>query len=50
MIAETLRLGLREDILKESPAIAQLPDLDFEAMSAEELLRWARGEFGAHVP
>ena len=27
-------------------AIAQLPDLDFEAMSAEELLRWAYGEFG----
>ena len=30
-------------------AIAQLPDLDFEAMSAEELLRWARGEFGPRM-
>ena len=30
-------------------AIARLPDLDFEAMSAEELLRWARGEFGARM-
>jgi phosphoadenosine phosphosulfate reductase len=27
-------------------AIAQLPDLDFEAMSAEELLVWAHEEFG----
>jgi phosphoadenosine phosphosulfate reductase len=25
----------------------QLPELDFEAMSAEDLLRWAHGEFGA---
>jgi phosphoadenosine phosphosulfate reductase len=27
-------------------ATAQLPDLDFEAMSAEEVLRWAAAEFG----
>jgi phosphoadenosine phosphosulfate reductase len=27
-------------------AIAQLPDLDFEAMSAEELLAWASEQFG----
>jgi phosphoadenosine phosphosulfate reductase len=30
-------------------AIAQLPDLDFEAMSAEELLRWAHEEFGRRL-
>jgi phosphoadenosine phosphosulfate reductase len=30
-------------------AIAQLPDLDFEALSAEELLRWAHGEFGSRM-
>ena len=27
-------------------ATAQLPDLDFEAMSAEDVLRWASSEFG----
>jgi phosphoadenosine phosphosulfate reductase len=27
-------------------ATAQLPDLDFEAMSAEDVLRWAASEFG----
>jgi phosphoadenosine phosphosulfate reductase len=27
-------------------SLQQLPDLDFEAMSAEELLRWAHGELG----
>jgi phosphoadenosine phosphosulfate reductase len=27
-------------------ATAQLPDLDFEAMSAEDVLRWASAEFG----
>jgi phosphoadenosine phosphosulfate reductase len=27
-------------------SLQQLPDLDFEAMSAEELLRWALGELG----
>ena len=27
-------------------AIAQLPDVDFESMSAEELLRWASEQFG----
>ena len=27
-------------------ATAQLPDLDFEAMTAEEVLRWAAAEFG----
>jgi phosphoadenosine phosphosulfate reductase len=26
-----------------------LPDLDFEAMSAEEVLRWASGEFGSRM-
>jgi phosphoadenosine phosphosulfate reductase len=26
-----------------------LPDLDFEAMSAEEVLRWAYGEFGSRM-
>jgi phosphoadenosine phosphosulfate reductase len=26
-----------------------LPELDFEAMSAEELLRWAHGEFGRRL-
>jgi phosphoadenosine phosphosulfate reductase len=30
-------------------AIAQLPDLDFEAMSAEELLRWASETFGERL-
>jgi phosphoadenosine phosphosulfate reductase len=30
-------------------ATAQLPDLDFEAMSAEELLRWAHEEFGERL-
>ena len=27
----------------------QLPELDFEAMSAEELLRWAHAEFGDRI-
>jgi phosphoadenosine phosphosulfate reductase len=27
----------------------RLPDLDFEAMPAEELLRWASAEFGDHL-
>ena len=46
---ETLRLGLRGDTLKEvllgdaQPAHS-LPD--FEAMSAEDVLRWAHAEFG----
>ena len=59
---ETLRLGLRGDTLKEilldgdlrpleadAPAAERpaAPDLDFEAMSAEDVLRWAYAEFGA---
>ena len=50
---ETLRLGLRGDTLKEvllgDRAGTPLPDLDFEAMSAEELLLWAYEEFGERM-
>ena len=49
---ETLRRGLRGDTLKEvllasAPA---LPELDVEAMAAEEVLRWAHEQFGEVVP
>ena len=46
---ETLRLGLRGDTLKEVllwRPHRPLPELDFEAMSAEDVLRWAFEEFG----
>ena len=48
---ETLRLGLRGDTLKEVLSWRAAPpalslQLDFEAMSAEDILRWAYDEFG----
>ena len=46
---ETLRLGLRGDTHQGGPAWRRapaLPELDFEAMSAEDVLRWAYEEFG----
>ena len=54
---ETLRLGLRADTLKEvllgsQPLPSQpprLPDLDFEAMTAEEVIAWAHQFFWPRV-
>ena len=48
---ETLRLGLRGDTLKEVLLGDAQPDLlpDLEAMSAEDVIRWASGEFGERL-
>ena len=53
---ETLRLGLRADTLKEvllgvraTSQPPRLPDLDFEAMTAEEVIAWAHRHFWPRV-